>query len=122
MALSTLLTFPDPASYPVWAFDHMMAHRTAMGLLAPLDQYSVLPYILDPLQNIDTAASGWHLDHQQAHDDFTAAIHLTNPQILLDTNLQQPDGVPFWTFANQLEHYEAQNAVQSATDLTFPSW
>ena len=99
-----------------------MAHRTLMGALAPLDQFSVVPYSLDPMRNIDVPGSDWHLDHQQAHNDFTTALAIKPPQILLDSNLAQQDDQPWWTFANHLEHYEGQSAVQLATVLTFPSW
>jgi len=72
----------------VFAFEHAMAHRNALGVIGfqkgftpqtgstakpikprpPLSHYSVAPYFIDPPGG-DRPANKWSLNHQQAHDD-----------------------------------------------------
>jgi hypothetical protein len=97
-----------------------MAHRTLYAVMGPLDQFSVLPYLIDPPQHTDVRASKWHLNHQQAHDDFilavpagyeNPAIGIPTSQILVDSDLSNPESRTWWTFANHQEHYIAEGTV-----------
>ena len=136
MALSSLLKFPeDHNQYSTFAFEHAMAHRYLMaGFSEPLTNFSVLPYVLDPLVGLELAANPWNLNHQQAHNDANGAISspfgLTPPplgvlpgQILIEGNLGNAGSLQWWTFANQLEHLFSLYALQwLTTDLLYPSW
>lgn len=61
---------------PMLDFEHMMQHRQYFAVMGNhavqgnLNQFSVLPYVLDPSQDKDKAAWSWNQRHQQAHDDF----------------------------------------------------
>lgn len=123
-----------------FAFEHMMAHRNAIGVMSPLPRFSVLPYWLDPLSGTNQPASPWHLNHQQAHNDaanqlpteFGSAkrgIGIWAP--LLDYDFDDPDSREWWTFVNHLEHFVGGNTIlpQSAPQppppapqWTYPFW
>jgi hypothetical protein len=71
MPLAALLNSNDP----IYAFEHMMAHRQYFAVMShPLSDFSILPYLLDPIFNWDQPASSWNLRHQQAHNDFNGDL------------------------------------------------
>jgi hypothetical protein len=147
MSIVTLTEAPTPESASVHAFEHMMAHRNYFVAMAPLNRFSILPYLLDPIQprlpNV-TEAQDWNLHHQQSHDDTLASLPkyygITDPeeanetgpdpddvglsigQILRDTNFDNPMQVTWWTFQNHMEHYIANNATFPAPQPTPPPW
>ena len=73
MPLSTLLNPDDP----VFGFEHMMRHRNYFAVMHPLHDFSVLPYLLDPVSDQNPARS-WPLNHQQAHNDYNTALPATD--------------------------------------------
>ena len=119
-----------------------MTHRDALGVMSPLVRFSVIPYFLDPLLNVGTPASFWHLDHQQAHND--AANNLPATYLgdiiplgisiganLVDSNLDDPWNRSWWTFINHMEHYIGSNTIlpqpqtpppAPAPVFTYPFW
>jgi hypothetical protein len=131
MAQSTLLNSSDP-----WfAFEHSMAHRAALGIMAPLDRFSAIPYFVEPDLGDNQPASMWNLDHQQAHNDAlqnlpsaygATAIGLAIGQNLVDSNLDDPEQRTWFTFQNFMEHYVGANTILPApgpeTEWTFPFW
>jgi hypothetical protein len=125
VTITYLSEAPTPVEGAVFAFEHMFAHRNYFVAMAPLDRFSILPYLLDPfappLPGV-IEAQDWNLDHQQAHNDawnvlpsFYGATQqeagLAIGQNLRDTNFTNPDQVRWWTFANHREHYIANNAT-----------
>ena len=127
MSLATLLKMPDNHSGKrAFAFEHMMAHRELFGVMAPLDAFSVLPYLLDPQDN----GGKWHLNHGTAHADFIGAlpsyfglteIGLPTGQPLVDANLDNHEQRTWWEFTNHQEHKMASFNSEGLA-LTFPFW
>jgi hypothetical protein len=71
MPLATLLNPDDP----LYAFEHMMQHRQYFAVMSQsLSQFSILPYLLDPVFDQQQPASPWNLRHQQAHNDFNGDL------------------------------------------------
>lgn len=124
MTIASLLVRPESdAGKTAFNFDHAMQHRNNFQVMAPLHQWTVLPYFIDPAQSQETPGSKWHLNHQQAHNDFTSAlpsdfqrdaVGIPTSQILLDSNLGDPGSLAWWTFINHQEHYIASAIVQPA--------
>ena len=109
----------NPAD-PVFAFHHAMSHRTYYQAMGPLHQWTILPYLLDPTYALLLPGSEWHLNHQQAHNDFTRTVPsgYENPGVGIPTNqnLLNPDladarSRAWWTFANHQEHYIADDTM-----------
>jgi hypothetical protein len=131
MPLAVLLNPDDP----LFTFEHMMQHREYFAIMAPLDRFSILPYLLDPTYGTDIRAGPWHLSHQQAHNDFTQQLPpfwdarhvgfgIPTDQILVDSNLQDPESRTWWTFVNHQEHFTTNEAILPlpATDPNPPGW
>ena len=124
MTIASLLYRPeDERAKTAFNFDHAMAHRAYYQLMAPLHEWTVMPYFIDPAQHVEIPGSMWHLNHQQAHNDFSLALPSDfqqpttgNPtrQILLDSNLDDPGSLTWWTFINHQEHYIANAIVLPA--------
>lgn len=75
MSQATLLVFPDNERWKnVFSFDHAMAHRYIMSMMGPLNQWSAMPYFIDPMHYDDDPSGPWHFAHQQAHDDFNSYL------------------------------------------------
>lgn len=135
MSRVVLLNMDDP-----WfSFDHAMAHRNALGVMAPLNRFSIVPYLLDPIMPDEpTAGDDWNLDHQQAHNDALAnlpthfgasTIGLHIGQILRDTNFDNPEQRKWFEFQNHTEHYIGGNTITPniqfpppAPQWTWPFW
>jgi hypothetical protein len=88
--------------------------------MAPLDRFSVIPYFIDPEQNVGTPGSMWHLDHQTSHNDAlqhlptefgAATVGLFIGQNLRDTNLDDARQRTWWTFQNHMEHYVGGDTI-----------
>jgi hypothetical protein len=106
-----------------FAFEHAMGHRNYFGAMHPLTRFSVLPYLLDPPHGTDISGGPWNLNHQQAHNDAHSALpaqygipsdlslNLFIGQNLRDTSSKNPDQLKWWTFANHMEHYVANNTI-----------
>jgi hypothetical protein len=152
MAIVTLLVPPDEhpnvhttlpyAKRGAFAFEHMMAHRNLFGAMGwegiGLSQFSVLPYMLDPEVNTKTQASGWHLNHGQAHQDATVTLpgwfgwwFLTGQRPatqvgsfhdFADKTLATPESTKWWTWINHQEHYIANQVLPTAQFQNYPFW
>lgn len=144
MPLATLINPDDP----IFDFEHMMAHRNYFAIMAPLNRFSILPYLLDPSRGTDIRAGPWHLNHQQSHNDFNGSLPpywtaqsigfgIPANQILVDSSLAEAESRTWWTFNNHQQHLIANNAIfplptteipasPSApgwwTGVTFPFW
>jgi hypothetical protein len=71
MPLAVLLNPDDPT----YDFEHMMQHREYFAVMSrPLSQFSLLPYLLDPIFGLDHPAWSWNFQHQQAHNDFNGDL------------------------------------------------
>jgi hypothetical protein len=151
VAISALQKWPEDASEAAsFSFEHMMAHRYLMSAFAqigaatppatgfettptPLSDFSVLPYLLDPMYDMYEPGSKWQLNHQQAHNDFSSAIAspfgieptpvgVLPGQILLNSPLDTPGPLQWWTFVNHTEHLFGLYALFWLTELSYPSW
>jgi hypothetical protein len=134
MAAPSLLDMRDSG----FAFEHVMAHRLYLGVMSPLTRFSVIPYFIDPM-TAKRPADGWHLNHQQAHNDalnnlpaqYLGDIAAGVGSDLADTNLDNPASRSWWTFFNRIEHYVGSNTIlpQPVTPppppsptFTYPFW
>jgi hypothetical protein len=121
MALASLLVRSHPKQ--TWAFEHAMAHRGLTGGMAPLSDFSVLPYVLDP--ELDGGA--WHLNHNQAHTDafFQSPLGAFGPPIpakhLVDMKFDQHGRTAWWTFENHHDHFVGAGVTVNR-NLIFPFW
>jgi hypothetical protein len=143
MSIATITAVPhaDDAARNSFSFEHAMAHRALLQVMGPLDQWTVLPYFIDPADFQANGAVNWNLNHRQAHDDFINYLpaHSTsltpgfpNNQNLLDPNLADRRTWPWWTFINHQEHYNANaaifplqlsgNPIPPATEFVPPWW
>jgi hypothetical protein len=130
MSIATLLNIPDhPAGRNAFSFEHAMAHREYMAVMGPLDQWTLMPYFIDPAQYQSRPATKWPLNHQQAHNDFTTYLPadasalvagIPSSQILLESDLNQPDSRTWWTFVNHQEHLTANEAILPIPDQDQP--
>ena len=137
MSIATLLHMNNaPTSKATFSFEHMMAHRNYFGIMSPLDRFSVLPYLLDPMGKV-SPADNWHLNHQQAHNDALTTIPtffygrggLTPEEqvqagLAIGQNIRDPDlnvyeAHSWWTFKNHMEHYVANGSV---LPIAGPNW
>ena len=109
-----------------------MAHRRYFANMAPLDRFSALPYVLEPPYNTDIPASDWHLIHQTAHVNFAALVPATyngDPrevavltQPLMDSDLSNTEELTWWSFAQHLQHYIADQALLPLSGGAWPFW
>lgn len=132
MSRVSLLNWRDPT----FAFEHMMSHRNAFGVISPLTRFSILPYWLDPLTGVSVRGGDWHQRHQQAHNDAALSLpshpgsHTPGVAIwsnLKEWNLSDPIQAEAWAFDNHMEHMVAATTVlppgtPSAPVTTFPFW
>lgn len=135
MPLAVLLNPDDP----IFAWEHMNAHREYFAVMSALSRFSVLPYLLHPPHNTDVRAGDWHLNHQQSHNDYTAVLpaHWQSPAVgfgiptvqnLVDSNLNDRESLTWWTFLNHQEHFITNEAILPlplsflATDTNAPGW
>lgn len=134
MARSALLNMDDP-----WfTFEHAMAHRNGLGVMAPLDRFSIIPYFIDPMLGNPTPADFWNLNHQSAHNDALAnlpttfgasTIGLHIGGLLRDTDFNNPGQRKWLEFQNHQEHYVGGNSISPnvqipppAPQWTYPFW
>lgn len=140
-ATATLMVLPDVDNSrwrSVWEFDHAMAHRQYLALMAPLNRFSAIPYFIEPLPAptppFPRPADLWSLDHQQAHNDYQLSLPsiwgttevgfgIPSTQNLIDTDLNAAESRSWWTHANHQQHYIADNAILPLTTPgTYPFW
>lgn len=73
MPLAVLLNPDDP----IYGFEHAMQTRNYFAVMERLYDFSVLPYLLDPVAHTAEPASSWNLRHQQSHNDFNTDLPST---------------------------------------------
>lgn len=137
MSLATLLESGPPTRPETFSFEHQQAHRTLLGSMSPLADFSAIPYLLTP----GTNDGFWHQDHQQAHNDFTGvfpgwyggrfrrqhpiliyAVGVINPGYnIQDVDKENLDELTWWTFQNHYNHLDAQ-AIQNPANWVWPFW
>ncbi|HEX3524234.1 MAG TPA: hypothetical protein VHT52_19360 [Stellaceae bacterium] len=102
MSVASLL---DPSG-PSFAFDHMQIHQNMYQGTPASSGFSVLPYLLDPIGDVQVPAGWWNSDHAQAHSDFASAfpaIAWSSTVNINDINLSQgPDA--WWALSNKIAH------------------
>ena len=146
MSQATLLNSSDP----MFAFEHAMQHRQYLAIIPNLPSLSAVPYLLDPPSRQDVPAGPWHLNHQQAHNDFNAVLppffaynpadapnlpfRIMQTNILVegkdrgsDFSLREKkssrENWTWWTFTNHQEHYIANNAILPLpSQAPMPPW
>ena len=108
MSLAMLLDVPkNPRGQAAFAFDHDMIHRFTLDKMPPVSR----TWQFDPTYSPNEFSSSWHLNHQQAHNDFNSALQIPSPNsILKETNLNEARTLTWWTFINHAEHYQANLA------------
>jgi hypothetical protein len=127
MSIASLLVVPtDERTRSAFQFEHAMAHRQNMQVMGPLDQWSAIPYFIDPTIWDADPGTNWHLNHQQAHHDFisylpayfdqTQTAWKANPGIptnqhMLDPVMNEPKSRSWWTHQNHTEHATANAAI-----------
>jgi len=117
MAQSALLVLQnDEWGMNSFSFDHAMEHRALMTSIADTSELSAVPYHLDPQLALQTPASVWQLNHQQAHDDLRPGV------IMVNTDQTDEMTRQWWLFTNQIEHMTAFDAMPLPADLYFPRW
>jgi hypothetical protein len=125
MSNAALLNMDDPW----WPFNHAMAHREWLGVMAPLTRFSLVPYFIEPMIASVEAAGPWALRHQQAHNDAMASlpssfgattVGLFIGGNLIDTNLGDQGQQKWLEFQNEQEHYVANTAITPPN--TYPFW
>jgi hypothetical protein len=126
MARSVLLNSSDP-----WfPFEHAMAHRNALGIMAPLDRFSAIPYFVEPDLGDNRPASMWNLDHQSAHNDAldnlpsyfgATTVGLRIGQNLIDSNLDDAEQRTWFTFQNHMEHMIGGDTILPNTAFPEPA-
>jgi hypothetical protein len=117
----TVATLMEGAFYdPAFAFEHFQSHIIYFSHMLPIPRFSVMPYLLDPMLEVNWPAVSWHLNHQQAHDDFLATlptargssrIGIPGSQLLVDVNLAIPEDEQWWLFSNLIEHQLADSVL-----------
>lgn len=133
MSVASLLTRNDR-----WfVFEHAMAHRRALGIMAPLSRFTAVPYFIDPEQYVDQPASFWHINHQQAHRNAlanfpiqygSASIGLRIGTTLSDADLADEREARWWEFQNHVEHYVGNKTITPgpapppAPQTKYPFW
>jgi hypothetical protein len=133
MSSLELLNFSDPT----FAFQHAMSHRNALGVMSPLDRFSVVPYFIDEMQPANPAGP-WALNHQTAQNDAlqhlptefgASTIGLRIGGLLRDYDLDDPRQRKLWEFDNWIEHYVGANTISPnvalpppAISWTYPFW
>ena len=127
---TAILLNPDD---PLFSFEHMQAHRRYFAMMAPLDRFSALPYLLDPPLHTEIRASDWHLNHSKSHIDFARTLPSEynapatperNPaaQPIMDYNLSNTEYIASWSFQQHREHFLADQAVLPLLTGTWPFW
>lgn len=114
MSTANLLNMDDR----IWAFEEAMAHRRLLTGMSPLDRFSVLPYLLDPMVDMPF----WRLNQQQAQDDAIrtlAAVAIPAPQPLMDNKLETPQERAWFSFVDEME---LRIAASLLPELTSPAW
>lgn len=114
MSTATLINMDDP----LWVFEEAMATRTLLGGMSPLDRFSVLPYLLDPMVDMPF----WRLNHQQAQDDAIRTLGVFTipaPQPLQDNKLDSPTARAWFSFVDELEMRIATSVLPSPL---LPAW
>jgi hypothetical protein len=139
MARVSLLRMGDGLGQrAAFELEHAMAHRNALGVMAPLPRFSVIPYLVEPMQVGARPTTQWHLNHQQAHDDAlsnlpsqfgSTSIGLRIGRDLADYNLEDPRQRTWWIFQNHMEHYIGGSTIlpqvqfpPPAPQWTYPFW
>lgn len=145
--LETMLEEPVNDVLPDFQFSHQTLHNGWLGdMSAPLvyvppvitpprrrgrvvsgglTAFSSIPYFIDPQFN---GSAFWNYTHGQAHRDgsvtldswFNQTLETTLVrQPLVDFNLDRPVERTWWTFANFMEHYNAQAVLPQQPFLPF---
>jgi hypothetical protein len=137
LSIVTLLTPPpmdDSPQQSAWEFELSMAQRTLLGAMAPLSQYSPLPYDLQLSPMDPTPAGSWLMSLQQATDNAMNALPsayaastlgFALQNYLVDSNLTDPANLAWWTFVNSefLQTATATVAPYPAyPELNYPFW
>jgi hypothetical protein len=139
VSIATLLTAPpldDSPQQAAWEFENAMAQRSVLGAMAPLANFSGLPYnfMLSPMSSSTGPASSWLLSLQAAIDNagnaLPSAYGATTlgfpvPQILVNEDLTDPSSLQLWTFDNWNFLNIATATVipyPAYPELTYPFW
>ena len=99
-----------------FAFEHAQSHRRFLAAMTPHDYYSVVPYFIDPQQNI----SPWNMNHQQAHNDRFDYLGVPFPPNLYDNDLNDPGQLTWWLFVNHTAHLMVEDLILNMP-WTYPS-
>lgn len=108
MALANLFNIPENEEELFsLVFNNMDQHRLIVKALFDQRGVSLLLYTMDPLPpDIGT----WLQVHQQAHNDFTAALGIEGVD-LTSVNFHDPEQLASWARLHGEEHRQAANIL-----------
>lgn len=108
MSLANLFNMPDSREdFLVFGTHNMDSHRLIVAALA--QRGTIVPlFSLDPVDPVDPA--GWLRAHQQAHNDFTAALGIEGVD-LTDVDFQDQEQLSAWVRLHGEEHRQAANML-----------
>jgi hypothetical protein len=117
VSLPALLTVDSRrlGSFQNFNFEHDQDHRSWWWAISPVDQFSAMPYFIDPAAPENGA---WRFDHGWAHADalppgYLDATTILGQQNLIDVNFRDSPQTQWWLWANLLEHYTASTLLQT---------
>jgi hypothetical protein len=105
MPLAQILHIPEGKDGLLfWSFSHDQQHQQIVQALNSKFALSLPVYILNPISETDF--EGWITRHQQAHNDFNAALNF-NGADLSGLDLNDPKKVQAFEWFNFVEHQNA---------------
>jgi hypothetical protein len=132
MSLPTLLVMPDDEfGRGAFAFDHSNEHWRFLAAQTTANPFQPPAQVFDPQQNI----GAWHEDHYEGHANMTIRLPVfwgwwligekdygfTGSPNLMDTNLDDPGQLAWWTFANHSDHMIASTLLPLTFNLFYPT-
>jgi hypothetical protein len=107
VSIVSLLHYPDDArGQAAFVFDHAQEHKKLVAQMGNPTPFTLINYLLDPMppDALQTSASLWDMNHQQAHDDAAGYFNVQPSLALIDSPTQRPGPFQWFLFTNSQEH------------------